>query len=117
MKKRLEKGSTESILSVGHMYNAKIVAKRNLKMCQELVEQLLNGLGFGKAGDPVAGLVSSSNFVEVGKEGEFQNGVGSEVITGLDAVGLYPSIQKRLAMQICREVAEETEVNVEHMNL
>ena len=114
MKGRLEKGSTESVLSVGDVYNAKIVTKRNQKMCRELVEQLVDGLGLVRAGDPAEGLVGRG---EAGKGGEFQKGVGSEVITGLDAVGLYPSIKKKLAMSICREVAEETEVKVDHMNL
>ena len=75
---------------------------------------MLDGVGLTRAGEQPEGLVSQG---EVGKEGEFQKGVGSEVITGLDAVGLYPSIKKGLAMRICREVAEETEVEIDHMNL
>ena len=74
---------------------------------------LMESLGMPRREDSSSLVVE----VEVGEKGGFQEGIGSEVITGLDAVGLYPSIKKSLAMRICREVAEETKVDIEHMNL
>ena len=50
-------------------------------------------------------------------EFEFQEEVGKEVVIGLDVVGLYPSISKKVAMEVCMEAALETEVEVAHMNM
>ena len=36
---------------------------------------------------------------------------------GLDAVGLYPSINHNLAMKMCRDAAEATDIRVKDMNL
>ena len=47
---------------------------------------------------------------------EVQGKPGTEVLVGLDAVGLYPSIQKGLAKEICRMAAEKTKVKVENVN-
>ena len=38
----------------------------------------------------------------VGSKSGLQMGKGSEVITALDAVSLYPSISKDLAMEVCK---------------
>ena len=46
-----------------------------------------------------------------------QGGAGTEVIITLDAIALYPSIEKKVAMEICKQAAAETKVKVQHMNL
>merc|ERR1711891_124589 len=48
---------------------------------------------------------------------QFQCMEGSEVITAFDAVGLYPSISKKVAMKVCREAAENSVIEVKEMNL
>ena len=56
-------------------------------------------------------------FSELGTEPDYQKPVGSEVITGFDVVGLFPSIEKDLAVRICKEVLMETEVKLMDTNL
>ena len=52
-----------------------------------------------------------------GRETEgFQGGIGSEVLVGLDAVSLYPSIEKKVAMEMCRNAAREVEIEVQNVN-
>ena len=46
-----------------------------------------------------------------------QEGQGSEEIIALDAVSLYPSITREVAMEMCRQAALETEIEIKHMNL
>ena len=72
-----------------------------------------------REGDPVGkeGIVGSGETRNVGVGVGFQKGPGSEVIVALDAVGLYPSISKTLAMEVCKKAARETEIEVQHMNL
>ena len=46
------------------------------------------------------------------RQGCYQLGPGSEVIIGLDVVGLYPSISKSLAMEVCKEAARATAIKI-----
>ena len=46
-----------------------------------------------------------------------QEGRGSEEIIALDAVSLYPSITREVAMEMCKQAALETEIDIKHMNL
>ena len=101
MKTKFERGSTESFLSTIDTYNEGVDRDLVRKMCREIVDEV--------AGGQVGG--------QVEQDTEVQGGEGTEVIVGLDAVGLYPSISKEVAMKICREVALESEVNIEHINL
>ena len=80
-------------------------------MCRELVEELMEKKW------PVE--QSEADVVTGGdtEKNKFQGEVGSEVVVGLDAVGLYPSISKKLAMKVCREAAEKSDVKVRDMNL
>ena len=57
------------------------------------------------------------NDVGPNPQSKFQMGPGEEVVVGLDAVGLYPSIKKEVAMEICREAARETDISIKHMNM
>ena len=43
--------------------------------------------------------------------------MGSEVLVGFDAVALFPSIEKELAVKLCKEVLLETEVKFIDTNL
>ena len=52
----------------------------------------------------------------VEKKEVFQNGEGNEVLIGLDAVALYPSISPEVAKEACWQAALETEVKVQSMN-
>ena len=62
---------------------------------------------------------ASSKETEVVKESRssFQKELGSEVLIGLDAIALYPSIMKKVAVEACKQAAIETEVGITHMNL
>ena len=42
------------------------------------------------------------------KESEVQDGRGEEVLLGLDAVGLYPSITTEVSTKLCSEAAEKS---------
>ena len=46
-----------------------------------------------------------------------QEGQGSEEIVALDAVALYPSISREVAMEMCKQAALETEIEIKNMNL
>ena len=55
---------------------------------------------------------------EVIEEAEkVQGGVGTEVVVRLDTVTLYPSITKKIAMEVCKIAAEESVVKVKDINL
>ena len=43
--------------------------------------------------------------------------MGSEVLVGFDAVALFPSIEKDLAVKLCKEVLLETEIKFIDTNL
>ena len=62
------------------------------------------------------GIVEECAGVQPGKgEGipdRVQSGPGSEVIVALDAVSLYPSIQKNVAVDLCRQAALETDIEI-----
>ena len=47
---------------------------------------------------------------------EFQGDVGEEVMAGLDAVGLYPSIQQEIATAACLKAARETKLEIKNVN-
>ena len=53
----------------------------------------------------------------VNKGSEVQGRCGSEVVIALDAVALYPSIRKDVAMALCKQAALETSINIQHINL
>ena len=61
--------------------------------------------------------VEDDVFNELGTEPEYQKPVGNEVLVGFDAVALFPSIEKNLAVEICREVLLETEIKFIDTNL
>ena len=46
-----------------------------------------------------------------------QEGAGSEVLVGLDAVALYPSIGKDIATKCCLEAARESCIETKNINL
>ena len=54
---------------------------------------------------------------ETPKLEEVQCGRGHEVIVALDAEALYPSISPEVAIQVCKEAALSTNIEVQHMNL
>ena len=105
-----EQCSTESVLGIFDKHNKLVDTELAAVNCKEILEDLVDEIwGTQNAEDEV--------FSEPGTEPEYQKPVGSEVITGFDVVALFPSIEKDLAVKICKEVLMETEVKLMDTNL
>ena len=47
---------------------------------------------------------------------EIQGSEGTEGLIGMDAIALYPSIEKEGATRACREAAKEVDIKIINMN-
>lgn len=129
MKNKVERGSTENVLNDGDVYNEKVESAGVAKFCAGLVEEVVSSV---EANVPEVGCEGNSDCPttiggkpeetydvtrEVPEEVEvFQEEDGSEVIVGLDANALYPSISKFVAMESCRKAALTTDIEIRSMN-
>ena len=94
---KAEKGSTENVLNVVDNYNNMVEHEKSRKVCIEVIKSIITEL-FGKPSEEIADEVQN----------DFQGKPGEEVMIGLDAVALYPSISKEVATSVCRDAVRES---------
>ena len=114
MRGRVERGSTENTLYDVDRYNELVIEKGVNQMMGSIVDEILTQV----TGNRQAETVEESEKVEhVRDNGRgFQGSEGSEVLIGMDAVALYPSISMEVAMEECEKAAMNSEIEVRNIN-
>ena len=110
MRGRVERGFTENTLNDVDRYNEMVDGDFNREMARSLV----NGVVTRVTGKEQT--KAMMNKVGKGKEEEFQGPPRSEVLIGMDALALYPSISTKVAMDECKKAAMESEIGVRNLN-
>ena len=107
MVSKAERGSTEAVLNLVDYYNEKVDSDEIYEVCEDIIEDVVSKLLEEEVKSKLEEVVN----------GPFQGGKGTEVLVGVDAVGLYPSISKEIAMRAYLGAARESSVRATNMNL
>ena len=102
---KVERGSTENVMNLVDVRNEKVDQEKPRWICGEILREVLGGVT-GEDKWPTIGNIKN----------EFQGSVGEEVMSGLDAVGLYPSIKQNVATAACLKAARETKLDIKNVN-